>query len=50
MKLYILIQSYALDVLKCSEKGIACSKKMTLNGNFSKPIILQVIINNYFLF
>lgn len=33
---------HVLDMLKCSENGISCSKNIMLNGNYSKPILLQV--------
>ncbi|VVC44812.1 Hypothetical protein CINCED_3A000834 [Cinara cedri] len=29
------------NLLKCSEKSIACSKESMLNGTYSKPILLQ---------
>lgn len=44
---YYLTLTFVLDQLKCSEKRIACSKKMMINGNYSKPVLLQVIINNF---
>lgn len=34
-----------LERLKCSQNENKCSKKMMLDGNYSKPILLQVINN-----
>lgn len=34
---------WILERLKCSQDENKCSKKMMLDGNYSKPILLQVI-------
>lgn len=39
-----MLINYALGKLKCSETGIMCSKQFMIEGNYSKPILLQVII------
>lgn len=36
-----------LERLKCSENNNKCSKTMMLDGNYSKPILLQVINTLY---